>query len=58
MSEDFEGELLTHLPALDRAALRLVRERTGAEDLVQDTLLLACRFWHQYQPGTNARLGS
>ncbi len=55
MSDDFERELLTHLPALHRAALRLVRDRTEAEDLVQDTLLQACRFWHQYQPGTNAR---
>ena len=55
MTADFEGEVLPHLPALHRAARRLVAESTAAEDLVQDALLLACRSWHQYQPGTNVR---
>lgn len=53
MPAHFESEVLPHLPALRRAALRLVREPTAAEDLIQDALLRACRFWHQYQPGTN-----
>lgn len=47
-------ELLT--PLLDRlygTALHLTRNRADAEDLVQDAVLLACRGFHTFRPGTN-----
>lgn len=51
----FEAEALPHLDSVYRVALRLARDATQAEDLVQDTMLKALRGWHQYQPGTNVR---
>jgi len=52
---EFESLLL---PVLDRAyglALGLTRERTAAEDLVQEASLLAFRSFHTFQRGTNFR---
>lgn len=51
----FESEMAPHLDALYRNALRLTGNANDAEDLVQDTYLRAYRFFHQYQPGTNAK---
>jgi RNA polymerase sigma-70 factor (ECF subfamily) len=51
----FEREALPHLDSLYRVALRLARDPTRAEDLVQETVLKAYRSWHQYREGTNAR---
>ncbi len=51
----FESEVLPHLPALRRLASRFVRAVADAEDLVQETMLRACRKWEQYEPGTNVR---
>lgn len=51
----FEAEMAPHLDALYRNALRLTGNSNDAEDLVQDTYLRAYRFFHQYQPGTNAK---
>lgn len=36
-------------------AVRLTRDEVEAEDLVQDAALRACRFFEQFQPGTNFR---
>jgi RNA polymerase sigma-70 factor (ECF subfamily) len=44
-----------HLDGLFGAALRLTRNRTRAEDLLQETFLRAWRSFHTFQPGTNAR---
>jgi RNA polymerase sigma-70 factor (ECF subfamily) len=52
---DFEREALPHLPALYSAALRLTRNERDAEDLVQDGLLRAYRFFDTFQPGTNCK---
>ncbi len=41
--------------ALYGAALRMTRNETLAEDLVQETLLRAYRFWHKFQKGTNVK---
>ncbi len=41
------------LPGLWRTALRLVRERHGAEDLLQAATLKALRFFDSYAEGTN-----
>jgi RNA polymerase sigma-70 factor (ECF subfamily) len=46
---------LEHLDALYRTALRMTHNPQDAEDLVQDTLVRAYRFYDRYQPGTNLR---
>jgi RNA polymerase sigma-70 factor, ECF subfamily len=52
---DFEREALPHLGALYAAAVRMTRNEKDAEDLVQDTLLRAYRFFDTFQPGTNCK---
>jgi RNA polymerase sigma-70 factor, ECF subfamily len=52
---DFEREALPHLPALYAAALRMTRNERDAEDLVQDALLRAYRFFDTFQAGTNCK---
>jgi RNA polymerase sigma-70 factor (ECF subfamily) len=52
---DFEREALPHLSALYAAALRMTRNEKDAEDLVQDALLRAYRFFDTFQPGTNCK---
>ena len=53
--EEFESIAMPHLAALLRVARRLTPEPASAEDLVQETMLLAWRGFRQFQPGTNAR---
>jgi len=55
VSADFEQEALPHLPALYAAAVRMTRNEKDAEDLVQDTLLRAYRFFDTFQAGTNCK---
>src|SRR5437868_1356136 len=51
----FEEEILPHLDAVYRFALRLTGNPSDAEDLVQETFLRAFRAWDQYTPGTRAK---
>lgn len=51
----FDDEAMRWLPDVMRFALTLTRDRATAEDLVQDTFLLAKKSWHQFQAGTDAR---
>jgi RNA polymerase sigma-70 factor (ECF subfamily) len=51
----FEAEVLPHLDALHRSALRLTRNGSDADDLVQDAVIKAWRFFDGYEPGTNIR---
>jgi RNA polymerase sigma-70 factor, ECF subfamily len=51
----FEKVALPHLDAVYSAALRLTRNRDDANDLVQETVLRAFRFFHQFTKGTNCR---
>lgn len=51
----FEQEALPHLDALFNTALRMTRNRSDAEDLVQDTYFKAYRFFDRYEPGTNCK---
>src|SRR5215467_6960544 len=52
---DFEREALPHLQALYAAALRMTRNEKDAEDLVQDALLRAYRFFDTFEAGTNCK---
>jgi RNA polymerase sigma-70 factor (ECF subfamily) len=53
--ERFQVLAEQHLNGLFGAALRLTRNRTRAEDLLQETFLRAWRSFRTFQPGTNAR---
>ncbi|MGB5702747.1 MAG: sigma-70 family RNA polymerase sigma factor [Polyangiales bacterium] len=51
----FETEARPHLDTLYSTALRLTRSPVDAEDLVQDTLVRAYRFYDRFEAGTNFR---
>jgi RNA polymerase sigma-70 factor (ECF subfamily) len=51
----FEQQALQHLDALYRTALRMTRNPSDAEDLVQDALVRAFRFYDRFEQGTNFR---
>jgi RNA polymerase sigma-70 factor, ECF subfamily len=53
--QDFEDEMLPHLDAIYNFALRLTTDPNDAEDLVQDTIVKAFRFFNSYEKGTNAK---
>ncbi|SMO34264.1 sigma-70 family RNA polymerase sigma factor [Fodinibius sediminis] len=53
--EDFEDEIIPHLDAMYNFALRLTSDPSDAEDLVQDTIVKAYRFFSSYEKGTNAK---
>ncbi|HEU4384641.1 MAG TPA: sigma-70 family RNA polymerase sigma factor, partial [Anaeromyxobacteraceae bacterium] len=50
---EFEELALRHLDGLYAAALRLTRNARDAEDLVQDAVLRAWRFFDKFERGTN-----
>jgi RNA polymerase sigma-70 factor (ECF subfamily) len=52
---DFERQALPHVDALYGAAYRLTRNARDAEDLVQDSLLRAYRFWDSFQQDSNCK---
>lgn len=54
--EEFERLALPHLSQLYTAAVYLTKDKTEAEDLVQDTYLSAFRFFDKFQPGTNCKV--
>lgn len=51
----FNKEVLPHLDAMYNYALRLTGDQSDAEDLVQDTIVKAFRFFDSYEKGTNAK---
>jgi RNA polymerase sigma-70 factor (ECF subfamily) len=51
----FEEDVLPHLRRLYPAALRMTRNASDAEDLVQETSAKAYAAFHQFKPGTNLR---
>jgi len=52
---EFERTALPHLDSLYGAAVRLTRHPRDAEDLVQETMLRAYRFWDSFQRDSNCR---
>ncbi|MBI4509404.1 MAG: sigma-70 family RNA polymerase sigma factor [Deltaproteobacteria bacterium] len=55
LRSDFEREVLPHADALWGTALRLTRNERDAEDLVQEALLRAYRFFHRFEQGSNCK---
>src|ERR1700744_2867014 len=51
----FERDVVPQLGQLYPAALRMTRNPTDAEDLVQETSVKAYAAFHQFQTGTNLR---
>jgi RNA polymerase sigma-70 factor (ECF subfamily) len=52
---EFEATALPLLNNLYGAAMRLTRDPAEAEDLVQDSMIRAFRFWSTFQQGTNIK---
>lgn len=53
--KDFEDEALPHLGALQSYALKLTNDPDEADDLLQDTMLKAFRFFDKFEKGTNCK---
>jgi len=51
----FEDEALPHMDALLRTALRMTKNSSDAEDLVQEAMTKAYRSWDKFKSGTNCR---
>jgi RNA polymerase sigma-70 factor, ECF subfamily len=54
-TERFEREVLPFLDQLYSAGMRMTRNPSDAEDLVQETFAKAYASFHQFQPGTNLK---
>ena len=55
LRERFERDVLPLLPSLYGAALRMTRNKTDAEDLVQETYIRAFRGFGGFKEGTNLK---
>ncbi len=55
MREQFDAEVLPNLDVLYTNALRLTHAQADAEDLVQETVLRAFRFFDRFERGTNVK---
>lgn len=53
--QEFERQALVHADSLYGAAYRLTRNARDAEDLVQDALLRAYRFWDSFEQDSNCK---
>ena len=52
---EFYEEAVPHLDALYATAMRLTKNGGDAEDLVQETMLKAFRYFDKYEKGTNCK---
>ena len=53
--EQFTADAMQFAPQLFSTALRMTRNRSDAEDLVQETYIKGWRSFHTFQEGTNLR---
>jgi RNA polymerase sigma-70 factor, ECF subfamily len=53
--DEFEAVALPHLDTLFRTATRILRDRSDAGDVVQETYLQAWKSFHRFEAGTNCR---
>ncbi len=53
--QEFESIALVHTAALLRTALRMTKNQNDAEDLVQETMLKAYRFFDRFERGSNIK---
>ena len=53
--EQFTSDAMQYAPQLFSTALRMTRNRSDAEDLVQETYINGWRSFHTFQEGTNLR---
>src|SRR2546426_12845338 len=53
--EEFEAVAMPHFNDLYRTAVRVIGDRTEAEDLVQEVYLEAWKSFHRFELGTNCR---
>ena len=53
--EAFHKEAVPHIDALYGTALRLTKSESDAEDLIQETMLKAFRYFDKYENGTNCK---
>ncbi len=51
----FHKEAVPHIDALYGTALRLTKSESDAEDLIQETMLKAFRYFDKYENGTNCK---
>jgi RNA polymerase sigma-70 factor (ECF subfamily) len=51
----FEKEAMIHIDALMRTARRMTKSESDAEDLIQETMLKAYRFFDKFEEGTNCK---
>jgi RNA polymerase sigma-70 factor, ECF subfamily len=52
---DFDSEIVPHMSALKSFALKMTNDLDDADDLLQDTMLKAFRFFDNFEKGTNAK---
>ncbi len=55
LEKAFVEEAVPHMDALYATALRLTKNKGNAEDLVQEAMLKAFRYFGKYQRGTNCK---
>jgi RNA polymerase sigma-70 factor, ECF subfamily len=55
LRKEFEDTALPYMDEIHKAALRMTKNVTEAEDLVQDTFLRAYRFFNKFEQGTCMR---
>jgi RNA polymerase sigma-70 factor (ECF subfamily) len=54
-AREFDAQALPYMDDLFRMALRMTRDRSRAEDAVQEAYLQAWKSFDRFEPGTNAR---